>query len=365
MAAIGLDAGGEQVRLTPAYGYALPEPLPGRSWSPAFNGNGQYRLPDPVTGRLTSYTRASTVAKALEDTYMLDAWARRQVLIGIGADMALTVKLADALADRADGLMDRNTERTVFNDLADRALIRSGSKRAAEFGTAVHAWCEWVDYGQGAVADVPEEFRPWVAGHRRAMARAGLEVDPYYTERVVLNTKYGIAGTIDRVFLDNHGMAIMGDIKTSRSMEFSWLYFAIQLAIYHGADYVRSVDGMAWEPMPSLLPDVALISHLPREDPDASHIVPIDVAFGREALDTAMVVRSLRSRAPKGVRSVLYQVDSQDRREYLRREAIGALEAAQTFDDLAVIWDEYRDVWTDDLTEMGNRVMTLRNANGK
>lgn len=154
----------------------------------------------------------------------------------------------------------------------------------------------------------------------------------------------------------------MGDIKTSRSMEFSWLYFAIQLAIYHGADYVRSVDGMAWEPMPALHPDVALISHLPREDPMASHIVPINLRFGREALESAVRVRSLRSRAPKEVRSVLYPVSSTDTTEYRRREAIGAVESAQTFDDLAEIWEEYQDVWTDDLTTLGRQIMALRNA---
>lgn len=358
----GLDGGGEVVRLTPTYGYVLPPPLPGRSWFPTFNGNSQYRLPDPVTGKITSYTRASTVAKALEDTYMLDAWAKRQMLMGMQRSLALSAELDQIMEHREAGTLTDNGLREMLNAVADEAQLVAGSKSAAEFGTAVHEWCEWVDVGQGAVADVPEQFRPWVAGHRQAMARSGLSPDPYYTERVVLNTRYGIAGTIDRIFACPDGVMRMGDIKTSRTMDFSWLYFSIQLAIYHGADFVRSIDGMAWEPMPVLDPHVALISHLPREDPDASHIVPINLAFGQEALHTAMTVRRLRSRAPKEVRSVRYAVSSEDTREHRRRTALGLLETCHTQADMAELWTEYQDIWTDDLTKTGLELLLLRQA---
>lgn len=361
----GLTLDGRAVHLTPHNGYELPPPLPGRT-PPTFNGNGQYRLPDPETGKLTSYTRASTVAKTLEDTWMLDKWAKRMMLVGIQRSLPLQADLDQLIEEHVtlgngsrDGRLLASDLRNQLNELSEEAQHRAGATAAAEFGTAVHAWCEWVDLGLGHLSRVPEEFRPWVLGHRRALARAGLTVDPYWTERVVLNTRYGIAGTLDRMFWDHRGNLFLGDIKTSRGMDYSWLYFSIQLAIYHSAEYVLSVDGTAWEPFPALDPDTALIAHLPREDPAAAHIVPLNMRFGAEALHTAMTVRRHRTRAEKQAQTVRYDVGSMSTEETRRYQAQFLIETSETEAEMAQVWEKYQDIWTDDLTELGRRTLRL------
>lgn len=347
-------------------GFPLPPALPGRSYVPQFNGNGQYRLPHPETGKPTSYTRASTVAKTLEDTWMLDAWAKRMMLIGLAGQRDTLMK-ADRLitahinADKPLSSAAREL-RTPLNDLAEEAQFNAGAKAAAEFGTATHAWCEWVDHG-GSLWDVPELFRDWVIHYRRILAVGGLSADPQWTERVVLNTRYGIAGTLDRLFWNHEGVRFLGDIKTNRGMDYSWLYFAIQLAIYHGASHVLSLDGTTWEPMPALDPHTVLVAHLPREEPEAARIVPIDMGFGAEALHTAMTVRRLRSSAEKRAQYVPYEIDSMNTASQRWYAARFALELSRTEVEMALVWEDHQDIWTDELTEIGRRSLRSANAN--
>lgn len=371
--ATAFGAAGEVSHQSKTAGYPLPGPLPGRTFTPTFNGNGQYRLPDPETGKLTSYSRASTIAKTLEDTWMLDAWAKRMMLLGLLDDPLLMGRADDILSAKLtkDGLewgdltmshMAREY-RTVLNDLTEEAQFAAGSKAAAEFGTAVHAWCEWLDHGLGSIWDVPEMFREWVIQYRRSLAGGGLRTDRYWTERIVLNTQWGIAGTLDRLFWNHHGHLFLGDIKTSRGMDYSWLYFAIQLAIYHGASHVLSIDGTHWEAMPAIDPNTALVAHLPREDPTASKIVPISMVFGHQALHTAMTVRRMRSHADKSAQSVSYGVESMSMEHRRYFAARFATETARSAEELSEIWERYQDIWTDDLTEIGRRSLRSANAN--
>lgn len=357
-----LGADGAAVYRTPVHGFPLPPPVPGRA-APVFNGNSQYVLPDPKTGEPTSYTRASTVAKTLEDTWMLEAWAKRMLLLGIQDSPQLRAQLdrivLGHVPDEEHPEHIAKALRNPLNAVAARAEQSAGSHRSAEFGTAVHAWCEWVDLGLGHLTQVPEIFTPWVQAHLRILAENGLTVDRYWTERVVLNTRYGIAGTLDRLFWDCRGDLFLGDIKTSAGLQYSWLYFAIQLAIYHSAEYVLSVDGTAWEPMPALDPDVALISHLARENPDQAAIVPLNMVFGHDALATAMEVRAHRRDAKRYAQSVLYQLgctDPASARWYLARYLV---ETSRTEDEMATVWEHYQDVWTDDLTALARNVLAL------
>lgn len=346
---------------TPHNGLQLPPPLPGRV-PPTFNGNGQYRLPDPQTGALTSYARASTVAKTLEDTYMLDKWSQRMVLLGAATNTTVFPDLRKIIEDHLD---DGGNQRTMaadlrkpLNRLAEKSKIVAGATYAAEFGTAVHAWCEWVDVGAGHVVNVPEMFRPWVIAHLRVLATSGLSVAPDWTERIVLNTTYGIAGTLDRLFWDPRGTLYMGDLKTSSSMTHSWLYFAIQLAIYHGASHVLSLDGKSWDPMPELDPDTVLISHLPSGDHTEAAIVPLNARFGAAALRLAVKVREYRTRADKYAQTVSYAVEfPEDAQRYYTAKFL--TQTSETEAELAGVWEEYQDIWTSDLTDLGHRTLRL------
>lgn len=351
-----LDLTGGQVYLTPVYGYELPPPLPGRK-APTITA-GKYKLPNPkYPSKFRSYSRASTVAKSLEDTEMLAAWQQRQMLIGLQRSVNLQAELDQVILTHAEDQPDdtnvAKSLRTPLNGISLDAQALAGSGRAAEFGTAVHAWCEWYDHGLGHITEVPEAFRAWVIGHRRALARAGLHVDSCYTERIVLNTQYEIAGTLDCLVWCPDGKLRLGDIKTSRGMDYSWMYFAIQMAIYSGAEYMLALDGSGWEPMPAIEQDVALISHLPRERPEESRIQPISLEYGRAALETAVRARELRSAAGKQANTVPCVVGWSSVVEERRAMARHLIEMSHTEEQLAAVWEEYRDIWTDDLTRIG------------
>lgn len=363
-------------RVTPDCGLPLP-PVDHRRHVPAFDGNGKYVLPEPGTGLVRKYIRASVVAQTLEDTTLLDRWTQRVVLAGIVADPALAQLVRGSVTGHMRAKVDAGEARTAaeavrtaprelrqtLDGYARRARIAGGATYAAEFGTAVHAWCEWVDDGRGSIAGVPEDFRPWVDAHRRVTAEHGLTIAPEWVERIVLNTRYGIVGTLDRLAHTHDGGLVLDDIKTSRTTEYSWLYFSVQLACYHGADLVLSLDGSRWEDMPPLA-DTVLITHLPHGDPDASRIIELDASFGRHALDVAMTARDLRRCAKReGKRDAesmagLGSIDDDVKRAYL---AAYHVDRSRTVDDMAAVWEAYRDVWTDALTERGRDILA-RNA---
>jgi hypothetical protein len=313
---------------------------------------------------MTSYIRASTIAKTLEDTMMLDKWSKRMMLIGINRSTIAEKDLYQLIHAYIGQGGDLGTAvkdlRAPLDELAELAQHKAGSSYASEFGTGVHAWCEWIDLQLGHIRNVPDIFRPWVKSHRKSLAFNGLAVEPAWTERIVLNTTYGIAGTLDRIFRDVSGALLLGDVKTSRNMDYSWLAFCIQLAIYHSSSHALSPDGTAWEPMPALDPDTALIAHLPREDPLGAHIVPVNMTFGMKCLHTAMTVREHRAHAEQHAQNVRYDVDSmRDSRLHLARYLI---EISESEKELYRIWDEYQDIWTDDLTEMGRNTLRLADA---
>lgn len=360
----GFSLDGQAVHATPVHSLPLPPPVPGR-FVPSFNGNGQYLLPRPPGSTsprsLLSFTRASTVAKTLEDTYMLDSWARRMIILGMRDSPDLLADLrtlvGEALAKDADASKLARALRTPLNRMGEEAHARAGGLYAAEFGTATHAWCEAVDIGLCRLIDVPEMFLPWVRAHRRVLAENGLTVDQRWTERIVLNAAFGIAGTLDRLFWTADGRLFLGDIKTAKGMDFGWLYFCIQLAIYHSADYVLSEDGTTWEPMPALDPETALIMHLPSGNPDAARLVPLNMTFGRDALDAAVRVRLLRKTAEEYAQNVRYTVGSVTEEERLRREAAYLLETCRTEAEMAEVWQQYQAVWNDDLTIRGRSLL--------
>lgn len=350
-----LDLDGNEVRQTPTHHYPLPPHLPGR-FLPTFSNN-RYRLPDPVTGDTRSFTRATTVAKVLDDTFMLNQWRTRKVLTGLSARTHLQADLAQIMDTVASGTVDAAWERKALNGLADECGKVANTDQASEFGTAVHDWAAWVDMGLLSVHQIPEIFRPYVLENLRLQARHQLLPVPKYTERIVMNSTLRMAGTIDRIYVDprrqHHadGM-VLGDVKTSKTMLFSALAFCIQLAFYHSCDLMLSEDGTTWEPMPLMWPDVAYIMHLPSDAVEPASVQPINLELGRQALDLAVAVRDMRRRADKEAKvsaDTLAPVPDFERWFAARL----ALQTSPTPASVAGVWEENQDIWTDALTEIG------------
>lgn len=342
-------------RVTRTMGYPLP-PEPPRAVV-LYDGYGRYKLPHPTTGRPTGFPRATTIAGTLDDTYNLSRWSRRETarfLLGAAtADHThLTGPIIDAFGDDNKGAID------AALDALDDAC---GGKDAAELGTAVHAWLEAVDMGSVRPVDVPERFAPYVRSYRDVLGRYGLVAEPQYVERIVLNDRGDetIVGTLDRVYrIVATGELVLGDVKTSKTLEYGYLSYSVQLAIYGFATRMFAVDGSGWEPMPAINDKYALIIHVPSDQPERAEAVTIDLQFGVEATVASLDVRRRRKEAKKSVPFVhaIPSPTSESLRHVAARHAIQDIsDPAQ----LSGIWEKFSDVWTPELTELGEQFAAL------
>jgi len=384
-----------QARATQWSGYPLPPPPP--RFQPTWNRYKQYQLPHPDTGRPTAFTRATTVAKILDDTYNLDLWVQRRlirsVLDGVRIQMGhLSEENTTEHRARIDTAMrelwDADPDTQTFNAVADTVNNLQGGQDAAEFGTAVHAWLEALDLGTIRPCEVPDIFAVHADAYRTLLLRHALLPEPAYVERIVLcddndfvvptgSTIDGIpesrvlssgetvVGTLDRLFrVITTGELHLGDVKTSKadSLSYKVLEFCIQLAVYRYARRMLSLDGSGWEPMPVLSGQTAYLMHIPSDDPLRSACITVNTAFGAEAMRIAIYVRDLRRRAKReGLTGTIPMPSPQALQWAAARHAIQDISAPA---DLAVIWEQYSEVWTEELTALGLQIADLITREG-
>lgn len=361
----------ERPRQTETMGYPLPPEAP--RFKPKWNRWKQYTLPDPATGRETAAPRATTIAGTLDDKYNLGRWQTRMAVAAVlkalqaqaapvtdppaaGGKADQLALLAHTLLGQLDGTVDAKV-----NDTIDRIVDLCGGRDAAEFGTAVHAWLEAVDLGMVRPRDVPAIFQPHLQRYRQLLKQHGLEAVPEYVERIVFNDAgtERVVGTLDRIYrVRATGELILGDLKTSKSLDFGWLEYAIQLSLYCDARLMLMVDGSDWEPMPPLNAKMALLVHVPSDNPSAGVVVPFDMAYGRAGAVTAMDVRGLRRGAAKAV-PYKHAIPIPSKDSLLWCDARHAIQDISDPSELATIWEQYQDVWTDDLTQLGRQIAAL------
>jgi hypothetical protein len=267
----------------------------------------RYRLPDPETGTPTGYTRATTFAKSISDTYALSQWGLRKVVEGL-------VEADDLYA--AACALDFSDKEAV-NRVANQAKEKAGAKTGANLGTAIHAFTEAVDRGENP--RIPPKFRGHVAAWTTLLEKYNLEV--IEIEKRVLHTGWSVAGTLDRIVrftkdttltvgkgksARTHtfaaGNTMILDLKTGRDLEYGWMEIAVQLDVYADASWIfdqeAPTEPWEWRPMyPEMNRDVALVIHIPAQEAEArASLYLIDIAFGRETGALCEQVRNARKR---------------------------------------------------------------------
>lgn len=263
--------------------YPLPK-LPTRC-EPRVDARG-YHLPAvPGSNVRPPYTRATTIAKLLEERGGLTKWSLTQVLNGLSANPALLAGL------------DTDADNATLDHIAELAHDAAGAGDAAVFGTAVHAWAEAVDLGVCAIDDVPEELRGHVRAYRAACQAAGLTVVPELVECVIYNAITGAAGRVDRIMRDADGQLVIVDLKTSSSLKNSLLSIGVQLAQYATATYMLNANGTRWMPFPEVRKDVAVVVHVPAQVDDQPYadVLDIDLGMGIDHMHLAVEVRESRA----------------------------------------------------------------------
>ena len=284
---------------------------------------GRYLVVPSYGQKPKGYTRATTVAKALDSQDGLMKWNGRMILLGL-------MQRPDLLA--LAGTIDESNSKEL-NKLCDQASEAGGSVTRRNLGTAVHSMLEQSltdpDY------QTPEQYRADIEAIHRAVKEAGGEFLTDMIERVVVLDELGIAGTFDGIIRIG-GILYLFDLKTG-SM-FGGLSWAIQLSIYAHADalYLQGPDKDGSQdtrfPMPVVDQNRAIIIHC---EPGSGHaeLHWLDIATGYEALQVAMKVRDYRNvkpialfttdELPTPVETVTEYVDEQWRK--LARERVGTM----------------------------------------
>lgn len=264
---------------------------------------GRYVLPHPETGKSMSWTRATTFASSIADTFALTKWQCRMTALGLGMRRDLLAQV-QGITDPDSGDAKKH-----LGKLVDDAQEHAGSRTAANLGTALHTQTEHVDTGRWSLADVPEQWRGHVAAYRAAMDSAGMACAPEYVERIVCVPELEVVGTLDRLVAD-HGTTLIGDLKTGRELSYAWGEIAIQLCCYAHASCMWDWQAETWVEMPAVDQQRALVMHVPAVDPEPTctlYEVDIEAAW-KTAVPLAAGVRRWRKR--KGLTSELAVVSA-------------------------------------------------------
>lgn len=304
---------------------------------------GRYLLPHPQTGQVQPWTRATTMANSVSDTFTLSAWSQRMVAKGITLRPDLYALAAgySVSADKDD-----------MNSVCEQAKSAAGDKVAANLGTAMHNFTAAVDRGQEV--NIPPSMQADVDAYSAALRAYGFELVPDMIERRIVLTKSvageDIGGTFDRVYRASRavdirmadktkvhleaGSHVIADLKTGRDLAYGWGEIAIQETIYaHGLNQNGVWDKVKkeWNRLPlgytdDSRPDgtggtygpepvqvsekVGIVVHLPiqkGEGKPACVLYAVDLEQGWNAIQLCVQVRQWRKQ--KQIASELAVVD--------------------------------------------------------
>lgn len=322
---------------------------------------GGYLLPDPETGQMEIWDRATTLAGLHEDHGSLWKWGDRQVLTGLTAEPSLLDQVPDLLEaiEAAEGWRAQKDAKRALNKVADEAKDIAGSFDRSAWGTLLHSITEWSDAGR--LDEVLPTIVSWgeqgesllrdLDAYTKTMAEHGLVCPPEYIERILVNKTCRSGGTTDRMVGVPDRRLVIGDLKTGDNFDFGVLKVAAQLAEYAYSDALLSIDGRSLEPMPANLDrSTGLLIHLPLGEArcDVIELSSEEMELGWELAQHA--ARTL------WFRSISRTVTG---RPYVARPTAPTTHALQLInsaghpDALVALWKDLhgRGLWTDEHTQ--------------
>jgi hypothetical protein len=245
-----------------------------------------------------AWTRATTFAKAIADTFALNAWMQRMAIKGIAMREDLyALTAATPLENRKD-----------LDAIVEDAKKAAGAKNAATLGTALHGFTEALDRGQQVT--IPKPWQRDTTAYRALLAQYGLSIPAKAIERIVVVERFGVAGTFDRIaqltqditFAKMSGAIVsipkgtwvILDLKTGRDLSYGWNEIAIQLYLYASADGIWNPETWRFEKMPAVSQDWALVVHLPVGNARAE-LIALDLSSVERAAELCYEVRNWRT----------------------------------------------------------------------
>lgn len=262
---------------------SFTQPAASQPREPSRDQYGRPLIVPPEGGKAIPYTRMSTVAKMLSDGSAITDWKMRNVAYGMSLRPDLVAKAA---AVGAAALAGDRRAKLDLTDVVKAAEAAASSDRAANMGTAVHAFTEMLDEGRDT-SMAPPEIRPLLDRYGQAVTMA--QIKPVLSEVFVVIDQLRVAGTFDRGWLLNPGLVpgsplLIGDLKTGATAPGYAHDIVMQVAGYaHGEIY--DIDTQERRPLGANL-DLGLLIHSPLSAEECS-IYTLDLTAGWEALKVA------------------------------------------------------------------------------
>lgn len=238
---------------------------------------------NPRTGKEQSWTRASNFAASLDNPHALIKWSNRNAIMGASRrpDLGRMI-LSGALVDDV-----AKTDELISSAHAVMATDAKANEGTAAHAAITRAW-------QHPDEPVPEEFVPIVKAFAAALKEHGLTITAAALK--VMNLAYDSIGELDFVFEESNGDLVIGDAKSGK-LEHAKRKFAVQLAMYDGAEYLVQPDNSV-VPMPyRLAHSHGVVVHLDLEHNTVS-LYRIDLRIGRYGAGLAEQIRQWHTLDP-------------------------------------------------------------------
>lgn len=261
---------------------------------------------NPAHKGLIPYDRSSYFGGNIEDDRNLVRWQKRQVARGT-ALMYERGKLSPGPAGGLErnpaldpALVDDPKEAKAYWDsLAESAENEVGSYDKAALGTAIHSATEAIDRGDD-ISGWPELLRDRADAYYRF--RRDLGIRPTSIETFGVEDTYHIAGTWDRTgwWAGKH---CIFDVKTSGTMDFAGIGFAVQLAAYA---HMKRYDPVTGERVPHEIMDLETgwIIHVDRNLGGPVELFKVDIASGWRFAGLVAEIKKARAVGPKLIHEV-------------------------------------------------------------
>jgi hypothetical protein len=231
-------------------------------------------------GKPIPYTRVSTLAKALDDKTALTKWKCRQTAIGLSVrpDLITKTKAVEA------------TDKRALDEVVEEALAAAASDRAANVGTAVHAFVDKIDAGHdpASLLDPQDPLFLDLVAYQQATQHLKMEA----AELFIVCDELQAAGSFDRlVNVPGYGLMV-GDLKTGQHEPNYPHGVSQQIAIYaRGTLYDPEKGRIAALADLGVRTDIGLLIHLPAER-GTCDLYLIDLDHGWALAQTAVAVRA-------------------------------------------------------------------------
>lgn len=237
---------------------------------------------------------ASGVGKIADDTYRLELYDQRNVLLGCVADRKLLEQAYRVVNDPT--IIDERQRNDVLDAIVRAAKKAAGAEDKADLGTLKH----WIleQHDKGLLDPDETTWDPMttqvVTEWRRVLDEYELEV--VAVEIMIVHPDLGLAGRLDRILRHRPtGKLRIGDLKFGRWAVRYPHSMTVQLATYASAplqagELVETAPGVVecerFEPMPDIDQELAYVFHMPEE---VGEIYGVNIAKGVKMLKGAIV----------------------------------------------------------------------------